>query len=71
MGRSRACSSVYPKMKTEFMQTVNLLAVLVAIESQRIKHLSLCCLSNIITYKEIFKKNLISSLKPGLKSSVF
>ena len=26
-------------------------------------------LSNIITYKEIFTKNIIFSLKPGLKSS--
>ena len=49
------------------MQIVNILTVDgVAIESQRIKHLSLYCLSNIVTYKEIFKKNLAFSLKPGL-----
>ena len=45
------------------MQTVNLLTIEWQLKvTQRVKHLSLYCLSNIITYKEIFKK-ILSFLK--------
>ena len=52
------------------MQKVNLLTIEWQLRvTQRVKHLSVYCLSKIITYKEIFKKTLIFPLKPGLKSS--
>ena len=51
------------------MQTVNLLTISGNWESKNQTFITVYCLSNIITYKEIFKKNLIFSLKPGLKPS--
>ena len=48
-------TSVHQKIKTEFMQTVNLLTIDgMPIENQRINiYHYIICLSHIITYKEI------------------
>ena len=53
-----SCWSVHQKIKTEFMQKKKFIDSWEAIDSQKIIHLLLYCLSNIITYKEIFKKIL-------------
>ena len=56
------CSSVHPKMKTDFMQTVNLLTIELQLRVEGSNNL----LSHFLK-KSL--KNLIFSLKPALKSS--
>ena len=59
------CSSVHPKMKNAFIQTVNLFRNLLTIELQlRVKGSN-----NIITFLKKKLKNVFFSLKPALKSS--
>ena len=54
------CSSFHQKIKPEFLQKVNLLTIEWQLKvTQRVKHLSLYRLSNIIAYKEIFKKSYL------------
>ena len=54
------CSSVHPKMKTDFMQTVNLLTIELQVRFEGSNNF-------IITFQKKFK-NLIFSLKPALMS---
>ena len=58
----KVCPSVHQKIKTLFTQTVNLLTMSGNWEAKDQTFITIYRLSNIITYKEIFTKNIIFDL---------